>query len=106
MNFDRGQTSRETLDRWIHRTVSRMGFRDPDRPPFERELFLKQYREDHPWDPRAEEFADAFQEAVAASYGNTERFKLELKRRLEALHVKWVLEKASSEGTAGGAQDP
>jgi hypothetical protein len=60
----RPPTVRETIDRWEDRTASRIGFRDPARPPFDRRLFLKQFWDDHPGDPRAIGFAAAFETAI------------------------------------------
>ena len=71
----RPPTVRETIERWEHRTASRIGFRDPGRPPFDRRQFLRQFWEDHPGDPRATELADAFERATKEARGNVARFR-------------------------------
>jgi hypothetical protein len=81
----RPPTVRETVARWEHRTASRIGFRDPGRPPFDRRLFLKQFWEDHPGDPRATELADVFERAVKEARGNVTRFRQKLERELSLI---------------------
>jgi hypothetical protein len=82
VRIDRGRTTAENVERWRRRVVRRMRAREPRRPPFVRMQFLKEFWADHPADPRASEYADAFEAAIAAADGNPARFEAELDRRL------------------------
>ncbi len=80
--LERGPTVKETVERWWRDRVSeRLHARNEQRPPWDRDLFLKQFKADHPGDPRAVELAAAFEAALAAAHGNSarfaDRFKLE-----------------------------
>jgi hypothetical protein len=86
-HLKRGRTVSENIDRWTHRTASRIGAKEPE--PFQRAVFLKRFWADYPGDPRAEDFANAFEAAVNESRGNMDRFRQALKRELDSVAVKW-----------------
>jgi len=81
-HLKRGRTVRETIDRWKEHLARRMRARDPNRPPWNRPRFLEEFRADHPGDPRAIGFADAFEAAIAEAHGSDARFKQALNRIL------------------------
>jgi predicted RNase H-like nuclease (RuvC/YqgF family) len=71
MSPKRGRRVSENIDRWTHRTASRVGFRDPRRPPFERGLFEAQMAADHPGYP-VELVADKFKAALDLAQARSE----------------------------------
>ena len=60
-----------------------MRARNPARPAWDRDLFLKQFAADHPFDPRGPGFADIFKDAIDASRGNPAEFESQLNDRLQ-----------------------
>ena len=80
-HLKRAPTVNETVDRWRERVARRMRARDPNRPPWDREQFLKEFWADH-HDPRAAEIANAFQAAYDDAHGSDARFIQALNRIL------------------------
>jgi len=59
--------------------------RDPQRPPWDRRLFLEEYEADGLIGVRtADALADLFEAALAAAHGSPARFEQELDRRMIA----------------------
>jgi hypothetical protein len=83
-DFDRGPTVDENVGRWRNRVGRRMRASDERRPIWDRQQFLTEFWDDHPGDPRAVEFADKFEAAIAEAHGNPKRFELELDRLMAA----------------------
>ena len=79
-HLKRGPTVSETIDRWKQRVARRMRARDPNRPPWDRQTFLREFWSDHPGDPRATELADAFEAAIDEARGSGARFEQALNR--------------------------